>query len=276
MPDVVKGCFECQTVFPESQADARAPLNVVFPTQSLADFDVKSKGLSTSPIAISIFDHVRDAHIDMENAPRTKAGCVPDLSSLHPNMKTIGSTTPFVMDVLKACLQQVGVDQSKSDYVVQSVKMRLEHAVDGSSTAKKGPVCRGAVIQEKASQKVGKSEKRNLPHCSPGGMTMMICNIPCRVRHEELIEAIEATGFGGTFDFVHIPCRFGQSDSNLGYSFVHFFRKEDAENFAVAFEGYRFNRKESSKACTVKLADCQGSNGSNRRLPRNMRLAQKK
>mmetsp|Transcript_123971 Transcript_123971/g.193512 ORF Transcript_123971/g.193512 Transcript_123971/m.193512 type:complete len:366 (-) Transcript_123971:82-1179(-) len=108
-----------------------------------------------------------------------------------------------------------------------------------------------------------------------GGKTMMICNIPCRVSQDDLIDAIESSGFASTFDSVYMPHRFGQSNSNLGYAFVHFYLWEDAACFALAFEGYRFTSKGSTKACTVKVASCQGSNGSRRRLPRRLRVNQR-
>jgi len=125
-----------------------------------------------------------------------------------------------------------------------------------------------AHVVTKAADKIRKASDAN------EARTMMICNIPCRVSSDELTEAINSLGFDNTYEFVHLPCRFGQSDSNLGYGFVHFFHKADAECFAVAFDGYRFSNRGSTKACSVKVADCQGRNGSNRRLSRNLRRAQ--
>lgn len=117
------------------------------------------------------------------------------------------------------------------------------------------------------------SDRNNRNH---GARTMMICNIPCRVSHSELTSAIDSIGYGGTYEFVHIPTRFGQSDSNLGYGFAHFFRESDAERFAIAFDGYRFSQRGSTKAVTVKVADCQGRDGGQKRRSRNVRLTQQK
>jgi hypothetical protein len=170
-----------------------------------------------------------------------------------------------VMDMLKACLKEVGVEQSNSDYVMQNIKVGLDRAVDKVSVQKEG-------IAAKAPQAGDKSAKRKIKHAKTPGMTMMICNIPCRARQEDLRQAVESSGFGGTFESLTLASRYGQSDSNLGYAFIHFSQQEDAERFAAAFEGYRFSRSGSTKACTVKVAAAQ--DGCNRRLPRKMRSEQ--
>jgi len=102
---------------------------------------------------------------------------------------------------------------------------------------------------------------------------MMMCNIPCRVSHCDFIEALGSNGFGSCYEFVHLPCRYMREDSNLGYGFVHFFREADAERFALAFEGYHFSQKGSTKTCTVKIADCQGHDANAKRMPKKVRDA---
>jgi hypothetical protein len=173
--------------------------------------------------------------------------------------------------MVKACLKEVGMDQSKSDYVIQNIKIGLDRALDKCSLPQEIPSSCGEDLVAKAPQTGDKRLAQKAKRGRNSGRTMMICNIPCRARREDIVEAIESVGFGGTFDTIHLPCRCGQSDSNLGYAFIHFLQHKDAERFAIAFEGYRFNRKGSTKMCTVKVADCQS--GANRRLPRNLRLA---
>jgi|Transcript_118001 hypothetical protein len=141
----------------------------------------------------------------------------------------------------------------------------IDGVLDGPETV---PSCFGMGAYTKTSQELGKSSN-NGSDSQNGEMSMMICNIPCRVREADLIQAIDSVGFGGTFSDLYLPCR-GRS-SNFGYCFVHFYRQTDAESFARAFEGYRFSQKDSLKACTVKIADCQGING---RMTRNSRKAQ--
>jgi len=162
--------------------------------------------------------------------------------------------SPF-LGVVKSCLQHFDLKESETDYVVRNVKAGLDQAV-AVDFAKRA----------KAKNKIMRS----------GGMTMMICNIPCRVSQTDLTDAIISLGFG-TFEFVHLPCRLG-SYSNLGYGFVHFPCQVDAERFALAFEGHRFSQrgKLSEKTCTVKVADQQGHDASHKVIARKLRLAQSK
>jgi hypothetical protein len=91
--------------------------------------------------------------------------------------------------------------------------------------------------------------------------TMMICNIPCRLPYDCLVDAIHSIGFAGTYEFVHVPHRYGQKEANLGYAFVNFTSSEVAARFAVSFEGHRFRETRSTKSCTVKVAERQQYNG---------------
>jgi hypothetical protein len=175
------------------------------------------------------------------------------------------------MEVLESCLQNLGIQQSKSNYVIESVKICLDQAVKNSTSSK--DTCDD--FNTKASRPYDEHEE-SIYGSAHEAKTMMVCNIPCRASRADLVEALDSVGFGGLYEFVHVPCRFGQSDSNLGYGFVHFFQKADADRFAIEFEGYRFIQKGSTKACTVKLANCQGRNGSKRRVARNLRQAQRK
>jgi hypothetical protein len=96
------------------------------------------------------------------------------------------------------------------------------------------------------------------------GRVMMVCNMPCRVTHDELVDAIDSYGFTGKFQVTYLPRWFG-SVSNLGYGFVHFPSCADAERFALAFEGHHFGQKSSHKKCTIKIAHQQGGNNKHKR-----------
>jgi len=108
---------------------------------------------------------------------------------------------------------------------------------------------------------------------SKPGTTMMICNIPCRVTHRAIIEAIDSVGYAGTYDFVYLPDRRQRGahrnpSGNLGYAFVDFKTSQHAEDFTFVFENFQFPGTFSSKSCTVKYAHEQGFNAntlSNRR-----------
>jgi RNA recognition motif-containing protein len=115
------------------------------------------------------------------------------------------------------------------------------------------------------SQQYRKSRMQVMTHdtddCIDTVKTLMICNLPCRISYEVLVDAIHAKGFGDCVEFVHLPYRSGQPSSNLGYGFVSFYDVEDAQRFAGEFEGYRFQGRGSQKVCSVKAASLQGFNG---------------
>lgn len=100
--------------------------------------------------------------------------------------------------------------------------------------------------------------------------TMMICNIPCRFGHSDVVEAIHSVGFAGLYDFVYLPSRSGKNNANIGYAFVEFKSADTAERFACAFDNFQFPGTKSAKRCTVKQAHQQGLNAAatNRRSQR--------
>eukprot|EP00427_Karlodinium_veneficum_P058101 CAMPEP_0169387040 /NCGR_PEP_ID=MMETSP1017-20121227/45129_1 /TAXON_ID=342587 /ORGANISM="Karlodinium micrum, Strain CCMP2283" /LENGTH=278 /DNA_ID=CAMNT_0009488399 /DNA_START=54 /DNA_END=890 /DNA_ORIENTATION=- len=71
----------------------------------------------------------------------------------------------------------------------------IDGVLDGPETV---PSCFGMGAYTKTSQELGKSSN-NGSDSQNGEMSMMICNIPCRVREADLIQAIDSVGFGGTF-----------------------------------------------------------------------------
>ena len=97
------------------------------------------------------------------------------------------------------------------------------------------------------------------------GTTMMISNMPCRFKHEDIIDALVAAGFAGTYDFVFIPDRKNRrnrgnskSKGNIGYAFVNFYSMQHAEAFAATFQDFQFPG--NPKKCEVKFAHHQGFN----------------
>jgi hypothetical protein len=189
--------------------------------------------------------------------------------------KTDGEKCISIFDALQTSLQQVGTLQSKCDIVMTSGKTIYDHKVDTKSLVE---VRTRHQKHAETSQVVSKrNEYTNPPMKDKKGKdprTLMICNLPCRIVYDDLIDAIGSIGFADAFEFVHLACRYKQPDSNLGYAFINFFSPADAARFASAFEGYQFSHKGSTKACTVKVAKTQGFNGSYRRMQRNLRLAQ--
>jgi RNA recognition motif-containing protein len=160
------------------------------------------------------------------------------------------------------------MEQSQSVYVIHNVQKEVADVmdIDKKMSAITGQEFSSSADIKKRAPTAKKENKSPRPVHKNGkqlveGRTMMVCNIPCRVRHADLVEAIESMGFAQTYEFIHLPARREQRDSNLGYGFIHFFHGEDAERFALAFEGYRFEYKASTKACTVKVASCQGRMG---------------
>lgn len=252
-------CIECQIVFPVAvptytRAEAR---NLAFSSQTQAHIDASSRGFSPCPSPLPIID-------------RASSGEIQKVNALSQQMQNITNVEPRVVDMLKACLQQVGVAPSQCDHVIQSIQKDFADVMSNSDETIEDNASRcGVDIKLKASKQ--KKDKKALQRLDKNGKrmiegrTMMVCNLPCRVRREDLVKAIESTGFGGTYEFVHIPGRKEQRDSNLGYGFIHFLHCEDAEKFVHAFEGYRFSDKASSKTCTVKVATCQGTLGKRRK-----------
>jgi hypothetical protein len=93
--------------------------------------------------------------------------------------------------------------------------------------------------------------------------TVMLCNIPCRVKLEEIIEAVRSLGFEGTYDLLHAPGpkrrhRHLISKTNIGYAFINFVSPEYARDFMKVFTGFCFEGRQSDKVGVAKLARIQG------------------
>jgi len=262
MPVVGGDCLGCQLSFP-----ALRPHMFGEAMHAHACLDVRSTESSSRRFAISIDDHLgaKESHTHVLKKSQRQAQLPSSRKNKNPEL---------VVGMVTSCLQQLGVAQAQSEYVIQNVKMcfdKIENAVDESA-----PVSDPIFSVRKRSTDSGSSADRNSKKgksTKKRGRTMMMCNIPCRVSHCDFIEALDSNGFGSCYEFVHLPCRYMREESNLGYGFVHFFREADAERFALAFEGYHFSQKGSTKTCTVKIADCQGHDANAKRMPKKVRDA---
>jgi hypothetical protein len=87
--------------------------------------------------------------------------------------------------------------------------------------------------------------------------TMMIRNIPCRFRQQELMSIIDGMGFERSYDFFYLPMD-SRKNANLGYAFINFEKPEVAARCQGMLDKYMFKSTNSSKACIVKAADIQG------------------
>lgn len=87
--------------------------------------------------------------------------------------------------------------------------------------------------------------------------TLMLKNIPCRSSQQEVLDAIDAVGFGDRYNFFYLPIRRGHTQ-NFGYAFIGFGDKKTTIEFAMAMTGYRFPGRRSPKSCAVAPARIQG------------------
>jgi len=124
----------------------------------------------------------------------------------------------------------------------------------------------GGLHIEKPLNRVAVPKKRDLvsqyaQHAGPI-VTLMICNIPCRITQQQLILVIDRLGFADQYDFLYLPTAGRMSVrscvSNLGYGFINFIEPEYAYAFTEIFMSYRFDGTSSTKACTVRPAHIQG------------------
>jgi len=94
--------------------------------------------------------------------------------------------------------------------------------------------------------------------------TMMLCDIPCRLSIQEVVDAMDLQGFSNTFDLIYMPRPKGLRSEkaglhhNLGYAFVNFTTPEKATEFVESFSDFIFPGGYSMKRCYTKPALCQG------------------
>jgi hypothetical protein len=90
--------------------------------------------------------------------------------------------------------------------------------------------------------------------------SMMIRNIPYSLTQQKLIDALDATGFTGLYDFCYLPHKFSDH-KNVGYAFVNFLNSKVAQDFQRVWhqdKGTVFNASDMRKALNITEAVLQG------------------
>jgi enoyl-CoA hydratase/carnithine racemase len=134
-----------------------------------------------------------------------------------------------------------------------------------------------AAMQAKPGQRAA-ARKRNLvsrfnSHDGPI-TTLMLSNLPCRVTQHQMVDVLDAMGFGDSYDLLYLPVGKPASKSgtsNLGYGFINFMDPDEALIFADVFQAYQFEGTNSSKLSTVKPAHIQGLTSFLQHFQRNAR-----
>ena len=86
--------------------------------------------------------------------------------------------------------------------------------------------------------------------------TVMLRNIPNKYTQPTILEAMDARGFRGSYNFFYSPIDF-KNACNMGYAFINFINHNEAARFMSAFKGYQLPAK-SSKVCDTCWARVQG------------------
>jgi hypothetical protein len=148
--------------------------------------------------------------------------------------------------------QSPGVVGMLPDQQTKNVKKdRMKKLVEGTEESSHAELSKSA---EKSADRYKESNEYKLKsHYKSTGQhitTMMLCDMPCRLKQHDLISTLNAEGFADTYSYVHVPRR---ASSSLGYAFVDFIDPASASRFAEVFDGYRFPNTQSSKVCSVKM-----------------------
>lgn len=107
-------------------------------------------------------------------------------------------------------------------------------------------------------QKKSKKKSTLWPECPEGPITtLMIGNIPYRNTLQQMVDIIDALGFGGSFDLILVPT-VSRTNLNLGYCFINFTSAYDAELFSKVFDGYEIQGRSLAKRASIKPARVQG------------------
>eukprot|EP00440_Ansanella_granifera_P014219 gb/GFBE01015455.1/.p1 GENE.gb/GFBE01015455.1/~~gb/GFBE01015455.1/.p1 ORF type:complete len:172 (+),score=36.66 gb/GFBE01015455.1/:1-516(+) len=94
-------------------------------------------------------------------------------------------------------------------------------------------------------------------HTWNGVNALMLKNIPCRVRYDELMDVVGELGFADSLVSLSLPTK-TQSKRNSGYAFIRFATPKEAQRFRDAMDGYSFESRPSTKKVQVVVANVQG------------------
>jgi len=94
--------------------------------------------------------------------------------------------------------------------------------------------------------------------------TLMVCDLPCCLSIQEVVDTMNLRGFSNAFDLIYMPRPKGLRSEktglhhNLGYAFVNFKTPEKAMEFERTFSDFTFPGGASMKRCYTKPAQRQG------------------
>jgi len=91
--------------------------------------------------------------------------------------------------------------------------------------------------------------------------TLAIRNLPYNVTHDELLLAVDASGFAGLYDFVYLPSKFNEH-RNQGFAFINFVDVTVAQQFHAKWHKSRHLTKmafKTIKPLNVSVATVQGA-----------------
>eukprot|EP00929_Paragymnodinium_shiwhaense_P066797 TRINITY_DN33550_c0_g2_i5.p1 TRINITY_DN33550_c0_g2~~TRINITY_DN33550_c0_g2_i5.p1 ORF type:complete len:224 (+),score=18.35 TRINITY_DN33550_c0_g2_i5:82-753(+) len=89
--------------------------------------------------------------------------------------------------------------------------------------------------------------------------TVIVKDLACRECSKDVIRAVDALGFEGTYDFLYVSTRY-RSTPRLcyGYAIINFKANRHCQLFLDTFEGMAFNFFKGSKVPSVFYAHVQG------------------
>jgi|EP00927_Polykrikos_kofoidii_P021867 hypothetical protein len=110
-----------------------------------------------------------------------------------------------------------------------------------------------SVTRKKA---VGCYDPEKYMHTDECTVTLMIKNIPCRCRADEIDAAIRDIGFEGLYDRLYLPVRRSHRQ-NFGYAFVSLKSDSLVPEFRKRLQEYVWKSRKSDKKISVQLAHSQ-------------------
>eukprot|EP00928_Gymnodinium_smaydae_P099694 TRINITY_DN9584_c0_g3_i1.p1 TRINITY_DN9584_c0_g3~~TRINITY_DN9584_c0_g3_i1.p1 ORF type:complete len:244 (-),score=32.63 TRINITY_DN9584_c0_g3_i1:228-959(-) len=93
---------------------------------------------------------------------------------------------------------------------------------------------------------------------SEQALTYMVCDLPCKIGEERMMDQLKSMGFDGCYDYLYFPKRKRSWQYGEGYCFINFMSVEVALRFKTFFQGHRFSGINSLKQARVEVADVQG------------------